>query len=229
MQVLNYQQLTHGGFAGLEERRFVMDSRVFGERQLPNTVEGLGNFVYLADANYLPYGETRMHSHKEIDVISVMAEGDIHHEGSLEHGGNLTEGEAQVQRAGAEGFAHNEVNPHASQNQLLQIWVLPDEHGEAADYKIYRPKLGELTHIYGGAKDQDKTMYSNTSISMVNALKGQHFSHQGEVMLYLSKGEITVNGQTIAPRSLVRDSTGLSIEVTSDNSQLIFFYATPKQ
>lgn len=227
MQVLRYQDLTHGGFAGLEERRFVMDSRIFSGRQLPNTVEGLGNFVYLADANFLPHGETHMHSHKEIDVISIMAQGDIHHQGSLEHGGDLTMGEAQVQRAGGEGFSHNEINPNTEQNQLIQIWVLPDEQGEPADYKIYRPKLGELTHIYGGSKGQDKTMYSKTSISMVNANKGQDFSHRGEVILYISKGEAIVNGQAIPARSLVNDPNGLDIQVTSSSSQLIFFYETP--
>lgn len=226
MQVLNYNELIHGGFAGLEERRFVMDSRVFNGRKLPKTFEGLGNFVYLADANFLPFGETHMHPHKEIDVISIMAEGDIHHQGSLEHGGNLTVGEAQVQRAGGEGFAHNEINPNETQNQLIQIWVLPDEAGETADYKIYQPIAGELTHIYGGPKGQNNTMYSATSISMVNALAGQSFSHQGEVMAYISKGDITANGQTIAPRSLIKDANNLDIKVLSDNTQIIFFYAT---
>jgi hypothetical protein len=32
----------------------------------------MGNFVYLADARFLPRGETHLHSHREIDVISVM-------------------------------------------------------------------------------------------------------------------------------------------------------------
>jgi len=226
MQVLNYKELQHGGFARLEERRFVMDSRVFSGRKHVKTYEGLGNFVYLADANFLPHGETHMHPHKEIDVISVMADGNVAHQGSLEHGQSLSIGQAQVQRAGGEGFAHNEINPDNKPNQLIQIWVLPDEAGEAASYKVYSPKKGQLTHIYGGNKNQSKTMYSQTSISMVNAVQGQSFNHKGEIMAYISKGEIIANGQAIQPRSLLSDSQGLDIKVLSNDTQIIFFYAT---
>lgn len=226
MQVLSYSELPHGGFAGLEERRFVMDSRVFGTRKQPDTFNGLKNFVYLADANFLPHGETHMHPHKEIDVISVMADGNISHQGSLEHGENLSTGEAQIQRAGGEGFSHNEINPDSTPNQLIQIWVLPDEHGESAGYKVYRPIRGELTHIYGGNKDQDETMYSKTSISMINAEKGQVLKHEGEVMIYLSKGSIRANDQTVKPRSLMHDTQGINLEVISDKAQLIFIYPT---
>jgi len=225
MQVLKYKHLQHGGFAGLEERRFVMDSRVFSGRKSPKTAEGLENFVYLADANFLPYGETHMHPHKEIDVISIMAEGNVAHQGSLKHGENLSQGEAQVQRAGGEGFSHNEVNPDHTKNQLIQIWVLPDEAGERADYKVYRPEKGQLTHIYGGDKTQNNTMYSKTSIAMVNAKQGQKFSHQGEVIAYISKGEITANGEKIYARTLLRDKNSLEIVVEED-AQIIFIYAT---
>lgn len=224
MQVINYQELPHGGFAGLEERRFVMDERVFGARKQPSTANGLGNFVYLADANFLPHGETHMHPHKEIDVISVMADGNIHHQGSLEHGGNLSKGEAQVQRAGGEGFSHNEINPDGSPNQLIQIWVLPDEAGEPAGYKAYAPKTGDLTHIYGGNKQQDKTMYSKTNISVLNGKRDQQVSFSGEVMAYISKGSVIANGVNIAPRSLVRVEQGLDLVVTEAGTQVIFIY-----
>ncbi len=225
MDILSYKQLSQGGFAGLKERRFVMDERVFGARKTAETVNGLKNFVYLADANFLPNGSTGMHPHKEIDVISIMADGNVSHAGSLEHGQSLSIGQAQVQRAGAEGFSHNEINPDSKPNQLIQIWALPDKSGEKASYKAYNPKAGELVHIYGGKKNQTSTMYSQTSISMVNALKEQKFTHKGEVMAYISKGNVIANGKTIPPRSLLHDIKGLEISVLSD-AQIIFIYAT---
>jgi len=225
MDILSYKQLSQGGFAGLKERRFVMDKRVFGARKTSETVNGLKNFVYLADANFLPNGATGMHPHKEIDVISIMADGNVSHAGSLEHGQSLSVGQAQVQRAGGEGFSHNEINPDSNPNQLIQIWVLPDISGEKAGYKVYSPKAGELVQIYGGKKNQTETMYSETSISLVNAVKEQNFTHQGEVMAYVSKGNIKANGKTIPPRSLLHDIKGLEINVLSD-AQIIFIYPT---
>ena len=92
----------------------VMDHRVFDGRAENGTWEGIGNFVYLADARFLPEGETGLHSHKEIDVLAVMVEGRIAHEGSLKHGQSMDGHDIQVQRAGGEGFelevfASNEV------------------------------------------------------------------------------------------------------------------------
>ena len=77
----------------------------------PGTWPGLGNFVYLADAKFIPNGETHLHPHKEIDVISVIVKGRISHEGTLEQGKTLEKNHVQVQRAGGQGFTHNEVNP----------------------------------------------------------------------------------------------------------------------
>ena len=133
MKTLTFEQLPQDGFAGLIERHFVINQQLFG-RSKTIAFPGLGNFVYLADANFLPHGETHMHSHKEVDVISVMVAGDIIHQGSLGHGERLSAGSVQVQRAGAEGFRHNEVNPNNEQNHMIQLWVLPDEKDQPAGY-----------------------------------------------------------------------------------------------
>jgi hypothetical protein len=74
MEILHRDDLPLGGFAGLREHRLVMGSKVYGDHREPGTWDGIGDFVYLADARFLPKGETRLHSHREIDVISVMVE-----------------------------------------------------------------------------------------------------------------------------------------------------------
>ncbi|VAW46268.1 Pirin, partial [hydrothermal vent metagenome] len=148
---LQRDSLVEGGFAGLLEHRLVKSPRVFGSSANDDgTWPGMGNFVYLADARFMPHGDTRLHSHHEIDVISVMVQGHISHEGSLESGQSLSENDVQVQRAGGEGFSHNEVNPDDSWNRMIQIWVLPEVAGQPASYKVYRLKQGESTRVYGG-------------------------------------------------------------------------------
>jgi len=222
MELLKFDDLPQGGFAGLRERRFVTDSRVFGAHKDPAAAEGIGNFVYLADANFMPNGETGLHPHREIDVISVMVAGRISHAGSLEHGQNLDAGAVQIQRAGTEGFSHNEINPDDHENQMLQIWVLPDEAGEPAAYKVFHPAPGARTHVYGGSKDQQDTFYSKTSIDVANLRSGETVSQSGEAMAYLSKGSGLINDQPIAARTLVRAS---DIEFTpDDDSQLIIIF-----
>jgi len=222
MYKLTYEQLPQGGFAGLKERQFVTDSRISGANKNPLTAEGIGNFVYLADANFMPKGETGLHPHREIDVISVMTAGRIDHAGSLEHGQGLTAGMVQVQRAGAEGFSHNEINPDNDENQMIQLWVLPDEPGEAAGYKVYEPKVGQRLQIYGGGKDQNENFYSQTIIDVAHLSAGQILEQQGEVMAFLSKGSGIANDEAISARTLIRDD-GLIFTAESD-VQLILIY-----
>jgi len=188
MKILTRKSLPLGGFAGLTEHRLVTDSRLFGARKTAETFNGIGNFVYLADAKFNPHGETHMHPHKEIDVITVMMDGRVSHEGSLEHGQSLLAGEVQVQRAGGEGFSHNEVNPDSSKNRLLQLWALPDESGQPAGYKHYVLKDKGVTRIYGGSKNQSETFDSKTYIDIVRLSKGESLNVEGEILAYVSRG-----------------------------------------
>lgn len=222
MEILRYDDLPQSGFAGLMERQFVTDRRIFGGRKYSAKADGIGNFVYLADANFNPNGQTGMHPHREIDVISVMVDGRIHHEGSLEHGQGLQAGMAQVQRAGAEGFTHNEINPDDSPNHMIQLWVLPDEAGELAGYRVYSPESGSRLQIYGGSKAQGERFYSQTCIDIANLEPNQTVTHEGKVMAFLSKGSGIANGEDVGARTLMR---GDRLDFTAETSaQLILIY-----
>jgi redox-sensitive bicupin YhaK (pirin superfamily) len=192
MKILSRDSLQLGGFAGIQEHRLVTDTRIFGGRKKPETSEGLGNMVYLADAQYNPNGESGMHPHSEIDVISVIIEGRVSHEGSMEHGKDLFAGDVQVQRAGGEGFDHNEINPDNNKNRMLQVWALPEEKGQPASYKSYTPELAGVTRIYGGDKNQSETFDSHTLIDIVHLKAGESIRLDGEQLSYVITGEATI-------------------------------------
>ena len=223
MNVLHRDELKRGGFAGLRETRLVMDPRVFGHGAEENTWSGIGNFVYLADANFLPKGETHLHNHKEIDVISVMVDGRIAHEGSLEHGQEMGRSDAQAQRAGGEGFSHNEVNPDDTENRMIQLWVKPERMGDRASYKFYRPARGQLTRIYGGASDQAETLDSNTHIEVGLFDKDQTVSIEKPSLVYVTRGSGDANGHRVVDGNLIR-SDALEFKAAED-VQLIAVYA----
>ena len=204
MDVLRRDNLKLGGFAGLREHRLVMDPKAFGPHAAKETWPGIGNFVYLADARFNPKGATGMHGHKEIDVISVMVAGRIAHEGSLEHGKELTGRQVQVQRAGGEGFMHNEVNPDATKNRMIQMWVLPESYGEPAGYKIYNPAWGTRTRIYGGAPGQQNTYAAGTTIEVSLLKAGERLNLDKPALVYLCEGSGEANGQTVGDGDLLR-------------------------
>ncbi|ACJ30024.1 Pirin-like protein [Shewanella piezotolerans WP3] len=222
MKILNFSDMPKGGFAGLRERQLVIDPKINYGREHSTATKGIGNFVYMADANFLPKGETGMHPHHEVDVISVMIDGRINHAGSLKHGQQLNVGLVQVQRAGAEGFSHNEINPDDKENNMIQLWVLPETPGERADYKVYQPKDGERLRVYGGDRKQNETFSSDTQIDIARPFAGETLIHKGKVMAYLVKGRAVINGKAVQSRTLIEDD-GLVIQTETD-CKIIFIY-----
>ncbi|MDG1859890.1 MAG: pirin family protein [Emcibacteraceae bacterium] len=218
MEILKRDSLHLGGFAGLKEHRLVVDQKLGGRS---DTWNGIGDFVYLADAIFKPHGETTLHPHREIDVISIMVEGNIAHEGSLQHGGSFGRDQVQVQRAGGEGFRHNEINPDDTENRMIQLWVLPEFSGEPASYKLYDLKRGKLTRIYGGPKESDDHMYSHTVMQVGLFDKGGQFQTNGESMIYITRGSGQIeNGSEISDGDLIKGSS-LNFTATSNDVQII--------
>ncbi len=222
MNILQRDLLPRGGFAGLKETRLIKDSRIGGDSE---TSDGLGDFVYLADARYLPYGQTNMHSHHEVDVITIMLEGRLNHEGSLKDGQSMQAGQIQVQRAGGEGFSHNEVNPDKSGNRLLQLWVLPETAGSLSAYKFYTLSQNEMTRIYGGSKAQSATFDSHTCIDVGILERNVVMVHTGEFLAYISHGEALLNGKKVSDGDLIRDH-GMNLTVTSSHCYLTLITVT---
>ncbi|MFA3920221.1 pirin family protein [Ruegeria hyattellae] len=208
LEILHRDTLTEGGFAGLKEHRLVTDKRLWGDRANPEAWDGIGNFVYLADARFNPKGETTMHPHKEIDVISVMVEGRVAHQGSLEHGGSLDTNDAQVQRAGGEGFNHNEVNPDETQNRMLQLWVLPEVKGEPAGYKKFSPTWGETVRIYGGSPEHTQSFAAKTTIDVAMLTAGQSIELTTPYLAYVAKGNGRFASTDLTGGDLTRGANG---------------------
>jgi redox-sensitive bicupin YhaK (pirin superfamily) len=113
--------------------------------------------------------------------------------------------DVQAQRAGGEGFSHNEINPDDTENRMIQLWVLPERSDEPAGYKFYAPQLGDMTRVYGGSTDQDKTLDGNTLIDVGLLEAGQHVSVDGPFLAYLTRGSGLLNETSVTDGDLIRD------------------------
>jgi redox-sensitive bicupin YhaK (pirin superfamily) len=220
MQLLSKDSLHRGGFAGLKETRLVVDNKIGGQN---DTWNGLGNFIYLADARFTPKGQTGMHPHKELDVISVMLEGSIEHQGSMENGKSMQANQVQAQRAGGEGFVHNEINPDNVENRMLQLWVLPEAAGEPASYKFHDLKKDQMIRVYGGNKSQSVTLDSETVIEVGLLSKNKNVTQEGEFIAYVTGGEGVLNGVEVKDGDLVRDEK-LDFTALSEQVHLTLIY-----
>jgi quercetin 2,3-dioxygenase len=179
MHVIAARDIDIDGFAGLRERHYVMDSRVFADHRKAEAAEGLGAFVYLADAHFLRYGSTGRHSHRHIDIITLIMGGRLLHRGTLGDESLYQAGDVLIQCAGAQGFEHNEVNPDERPNRIIQLWMQPPQSQGAAQHgQSDWPQQGRKCIYRSG----------DTCLDLVTLADAERLIQSGDYRLYLISG-----------------------------------------
>jgi len=86
------------------------------------------------------------HPHRDMEIFSLVLEGELQHKDSLGHAGVIRAGELQRISAGS-GIVHSEWNPSAEEPvHFLQIWIMPESVGQPPDYAQRAPQPGEEKH-----------------------------------------------------------------------------------
>jgi redox-sensitive bicupin YhaK (pirin superfamily) len=74
-----------------------------------------------------------MHPHRDMEIVTVMVQGQLNHRDSMGHAEVLRAGEVQRMSAGT-GVVHSEINQGDQSCRLLQIWIEPSSAGIAPAY-----------------------------------------------------------------------------------------------
>ncbi|WP_243060520.1 pirin family protein [Nocardioides sp. SR21] len=95
------------------------------------------------------------HPHRDVDIVTWVLSGSLHHTDSEGHTGVVRPGEVQVLSAGS-GVTHSEVAGPEGPCRFVQTWLTPTEPGVAPAYSITPVDLvpGSLTlaATVGGAR-----------------------------------------------------------------------------
>jgi quercetin 2,3-dioxygenase len=75
-----------------------------------------------------------MHPHRDMEIVTVMVEGQLNHRDSMGHAEVLRAGEVQRMSAGT-GVVHSEINEGNQPCRLLQIWIEPSGAGFTPAYE----------------------------------------------------------------------------------------------
>jgi quercetin 2,3-dioxygenase len=75
-----------------------------------------------------------MHPHRDMEIVTVMVEGQLNHRDSMGHAEVLRAGEVQRMSAGT-GVVHSEINGGDQSCRLLQIWIEPSSAGIPPAYE----------------------------------------------------------------------------------------------
>ena len=180
-----------------------------------------------------PAGGFPFHSHREMEIVTYMIDGQLEHRDNVGNAGVIRPGEIQRMSAGT-GIRHSEFN--ASEDRpahLLQLWIMPAEHGLKPSYEQkafpLAARAGKLLPIavpvgaLGGKSEngnsnavqihQDATIYTSL------LAPGQSVSHKvadgRRAYVFVIKGALTLNGKTLSAGDQARVTSERELQIAA--------------
>jgi redox-sensitive bicupin YhaK (pirin superfamily) len=167
-----------------------------------------------------------LHPHKNMEIVTYVLDGALAHQDSVGNRGVIHPGEVQVMSAG-KGIFHAEHNASADQPlRLLQLWIEPKHAGNTPRWEQKQFKnedrLGRLLPVVSGGNipgtltiDQDASIYVSSlgaSELVKHTVSGRH------AYLFVTSGELTVNGQVVHNGDQARVAGEKSLEIKANSN-----------
>ncbi|MDH3783347.1 MAG: pirin family protein [Desulfobulbaceae bacterium] len=152
------------------------------------------------------------HPHEEMEIITIVLDGEMTHEDSMGNKTVIKTGDVQRMSAGT-GLTHSEFNLADTSVHFYQIWIYPDESGLAPTYdqRAYEPSewKNRLLPVASGQNLQNVVTFQTDATIYrcdLDAVRKINFDHTKgrRVFIYLTKGFLSVNGQQIGEADQAR-------------------------
>ena len=171
------------------------------------------------------------HPHSEMEIVTLVLEGELCHEDTMGNKATIKKGEVQRMTAGT-GLAHSEKNGEDTQAHIYQLWFLPNQKGLAPSYEqkdvdFLNPK-NELVPLVSGQKVLEDVVYmnSNTTVYWCNLREEKTVTFKTfpirNSFIYVKEGMLYVNGVDVGPNDQVRSTDEHVLEIrASKDAQFI--------
>ncbi len=166
------------------------------------------------------------HPHSDMEIISVVLEGEITHEDNMGNSGTLGKGDVQRISAGT-GIMHSELNRGHEPLHFYQIWILPSRSGLEPVYsqkKFEEQEWRNQLLPLASGKGLEKALRINADATIYrSSLEKGHIIHlnlqkDSRIFVYMSVGELSINGQRIGKGDQARIDVEQAIHMESVSS-----------
>ncbi|MDE2305191.1 MAG: pirin family protein [Gammaproteobacteria bacterium] len=143
---------------------------------------GFRSLRVLNEDRVIPGAGFSPHSHRDMDIVSIVLDGVLEHRDDLGHGTQIRPGDLQRMSAGT-GITHSEFNPSTTQPvHFLQIWIVPDRMNLPPSYeqKTFTPERDAGTLMLVASPDGragSLTVHQNALLYRGHLRSGQRCSH----------------------------------------------------
>jgi len=155
------------------------------------------------------------HPHKEMEIVTIVLEGQMTHEDSMGNKTVIKAGDVQRMSAGT-GLTHSEFNLADRPVHFYQIWIFPDESGLKPTYDQKRFEASEwqnrlLPVASGQSIEGVVTFHTDATIYRCSLEAGKEAVHKANagrrIFIYLTEGQITANRETLKSKDQARIDT----------------------
>jgi redox-sensitive bicupin YhaK (pirin superfamily) len=164
------------------------------------------------------------HPHEEMEIITIVLDGEMTHRDSMGNSAVIRAGDVQRMTAGT-GLTHSEFNLADRPVHFYQIWIQPDRSGLKPSYdqrnfsaEAWRNRL--LPVASGQGFDDVVTFNTDATIYRANLDAGQklHFDNTTgrRVFIYLTQGQIRVDGLLLYREDQARIDSEKTLTIEAD-------------
>lgn len=147
------------------------------------------------------------HSHRDMEIVTHVLEGELEHRDNQGNSGVVHPGEVQVMSAGT-GIVHSEHN-HSTDHPVhfIQLWIIPRTQGlpprwEQRQFTLEDRSAKLLPVVSGGDIPETLTIDQDAAIYVSALRAGQAVSHTSRAdrwaYLFVIGGSLTLNGSLLA-------------------------------
>ena len=173
------------------------------------------------------------HSHRDMEIISYVLEGELQHKDSLGTGAIVRPGEVQRMSAGT-GVRHSEFNPSKDQPlHFLQIWIEPASHGTPPSYEqkafAESERRGRL-RLVASRDGREGSVTVNQDVQLLAGLldPGQKTRYDlppdRQAWLHVARGAVDVEGTRLKTGDAAAISQPGPIEISGQDAAEILLF-----
>lgn len=173
------------------------------------------------------------HGHRDMEIISYVLEGALEHKDSMGSGSVIRPGDVQVMSAGT-GVRHSEFNHSRTESvHFLQIWIVPKFSGIKPNYQEKRyeaaQKRGTLCLVASPDGSNGSLTIAQDARIYAALLDGaeriEHAVAPGRhAYLHVARGELTLNGLTLAAGDGVKIADETVLTLADGNSAEVLLF-----
>jgi redox-sensitive bicupin YhaK (pirin superfamily) len=205
------------------------------------------SFADYHDPRYMGYGPLRVinedrvepgqgfgtHSHRDMEIISYVLEGELAHKDSMGNGSVIRRGDVQRMSAGT-GVQHSEFN-HSQEKPVhfFQIWLFPDRRGLPPSYEEKRfdddAKRSQLKLVASrDGREGSVVVHQDADLYAALLRAGDEVTHATDRTrkgwVQIAGGAVTVNGEQLAAGdgAAIAYEEAVTIRASADTELLLF-------